>query len=459
MSFDDIRKLTTGFIKGWKKGKLKNTLQETARDLLDKTIKVAELEEKVLALDDEIRRLKGEKPRPNILPVDSKDLEENEKKKHQKAGKKDKIEIDETKVIEVDKDLPKDAKFIGKRTVVIQEIIFKRRNLSFELLRYYSANEKKVYEGELPEEYKGSLFGPELRSFILYQYYKCRTPHKKIQTILNDLGIDISAGSICSFINNVQDDFKEDLVSAKKAALKKSSYFHLDDTGAKFNGANYFTFGLSTEHFSEYSTQVKKNKDCVRLALGEFIKMKSLVSDDGTNFKGLFKNHQLCWIHEIRKYKLCEVFKRIESETLEKLLRKWRLLYHEMKKYRKHPREKLKEKIELMFNKIVSTKTLVRPLDKQLELTAKNKEKLLLFLKFPHLPIQNNPAEQDLRERVLKRKISMQNRSLEGIQAWDLMLSLMNTCRKLELSFWEYLKDRIYKTEAINYLGKIIKAY
>jgi hypothetical protein len=101
---------------------------------------------------------------------------------------------------------------------------------------------------------------------------------------------------------------------------------------------------------------------------------------------------------------------------------------------------------------------LVRPLDEQLARTKANREELLLFLKYPQLPLHNNMAEIDIRERVIKRKISMQNRSLGGMHAWDLMLSLASTCRKIELSFWRYLEDRISLREAIPYLGKIINS-
>jgi hypothetical protein len=101
---------------------------------------------------------------------------------------------------------------------------------------------------------------------------------------------------------------------------------------------------------------------------------------------------------------------------------------------------------------------MVKPLDELLLRTKANKNRLLLFLKYPQLPLHNNRAEIDIRERVIKRKISLQNRSLKGMKAWDLMLSLASTCRKLELSFWKYLEDRISMRESIPYLGKVVNS-
>ena len=84
MALDDLKKLTSGFIKGWKKGKLKETLKETAELAIEEKIKNAELEEKIAGLQDEIRRLKGEKKKPKIKPANTSDLNPAPKKSRSK---------------------------------------------------------------------------------------------------------------------------------------------------------------------------------------------------------------------------------------------------------------------------------------------------------------------------------------------------------------------------------------
>lgn len=86
-------------------------------------------------------------------------------------------------------------------------------------------------------------------------------------------------------------------------------------------------------------------------------------------------------------------------------------------------------KISSEFDRITSLDTGVKLLNDQLKRTRAKKDKLLLFLKYPQLPLHNNLCENDLRERVIKRKISLQNRSLKGVKSWDLMLSLASTCK------------------------------
>jgi hypothetical protein len=72
-----------------------------------------------------------------------------------------------------------------------------------------------------------------------------------------------------------------------------------------------------------------------------------------------------------------------------------------------------------------------------------NKSELLLVLDRPDIPLHNNSAENAIREYVKKRKISGSTRSKFGRQCRDTFASLKKNCRKLGISFWQYLQDRI----------------
>ena len=59
-----------------------------------------------------------------------------------------------------------------------------------------------------------------------------------------------------------------------------------------------------------------------------------------------------------------------------------------------------------------------------------------------------NGSENDIRSFVTKRKISGETRSAAGKQARDTFLSLLKTCAKLAVSFWDYLGARLKIPEA-----------
>ena len=78
-------------------------------------------------------------------------------------------------------------------------------------------------------------------------------------------------------------------------------------------------------------------------------------------------------------------------------------------------------------------------------------------MKRPEIPLHNNASERDIREYVTRRKISGSTRSEMGRAARDTFASLKKTCRKLEISFWEFLNDRISKTNEIEKLSLLVK--
>ena len=88
----------------------------------------------------------------------------------------------------------------------------------------------------------------------------------------------------------------------------------------------------------------------------------------------------------------------------------------------------------------------------------KNKAELLLALARPDLPLHNNLSEGDIREYVKRRKISGGTRSEAGRRGRDTFASLKKTCRKLNVSFWEYVNDRVRDRNQIPQLPSLIAA-
>jgi hypothetical protein len=66
-------------------------------------------------------------------------------------------------------------------------------------------------------------------------------------------------------------------------------------------------------------------------------------------------------------------------------------------------------------------------------------------------------SERDIREYVIKRKISGSTRSDEGRLCRDTFASLKKTCKKQRISFWSYLLDRVSLKNAIPYLPDLIR--
>jgi hypothetical protein len=107
-------------------------------------------------------------------------------------------------------------------------------------------------------------------------------------------------------------------------------------------------------------------------------KIRFLISDDGSNFVDIFKNHQLCWVHEIRKYKKMSIYHEIQRVTLDSVVKEWQGLYKKMKRFKSNQCGVLRNKIRIDFDRICNIKTKFSEIDSQLEIKFKNKKKLLL---------------------------------------------------------------------------------
>jgi hypothetical protein len=182
-----------------------------------------------------------------------------------------------------------------------------------------------------------------------------------------------------------------------------------------------------------------------------------IISDGAGQFRLL--EHGLCWVHAERLINKLIPFtepQRLAVETVEDHL--WQL-YQDLKAYKQltdSQQQLEKAELESRFDQIFTQTTSFETLNQVLRRLHQRKAELLKVLDRPELPLHNNASEQDIREFVTKRKISGSTRSDEGRRCRDTFASLKKTCRKLGVSFWEYLTDRVCGKNVIPPLGKLI---
>ena len=80
-----------------------------------------------------------------------------------------------------------------------------------------------------------------------------------------------------------------------------------------------------------------------------------------------------------------------------------------------------------------------------------------LFLQLAEIINGSKTAERTL-EYVKRRKISGGTRNEEGRRDRDTFASLKKTCRKLNVSFWKFLNDRVRSKNQIPQLPALIAA-
>ena len=182
-----------------------------------------------------------------------------------------------------------------------------------------------------------------------------------------------------------------------------------------------------------------------------------IVSDDAGQFNILL--HALCWFHAERTIHKLVGFNDDQRAALKEIRSRIWDYYQELKAYKEAPSVETQAVLEKRFDEIFTTQTCFATLNQALGRLHKNKAELLLVLDRPDIPLHNNTSESDIRDYVKKRKISGSTRSDLGRQCRDTFASLKKTCRKLKISFWQFLNDRLSGQATIPPLSEIIRVH
>ena len=165
------------------------------------------------------------------------------------------------------------------------------------------------------------------------------------------------------------------------------------------------------------------------------------VSDDAGQFR--IPNHALCWVHAERLLQKLMPKAPQQAQKLERIRDQVWALYRDLKHWKLIPTEGDRPLLAKRFDDIFGQRSDYKDLDQLLVRLHRRKDELLKVLERPEIPLHTNASENDLRACVTKRRISGGTMSADGRQARDVMLGLMKTCRKLGISFFTYLGDRL----------------
>src|SRR3954471_2727621 len=166
-----------------------------------------------------------------------------------------------------------------------------------------------------------------------------------------------------------------------------------------------------------------------------------IVSDDAGQFR--LGTHALCWVHAERLVHQLIPATRGQAQAIETARQLIWWFYRDLKAWKTDPCPRRASALRARFDRIFTRRTGFVMLDRLLARLHRRKTELLRVLKRPEIPLHTNASENDIRACVTKRKISGGTMSEAGRYARDVMLGLMKTCRKLSVSFFVYLGDRL----------------
>ena len=185
--------------------------------------------------------------------------------------------------------------------------------------------------------------------------------------------------------------------------------------------------------------------------------VKVLMSDNAPQFKLIILSHMLCWIHDGRHYKKLRPLVPIHQEKLEDFRKLYWQYYKKLHEYKQYPSSESAERLSVEFDALFSTKTGYDDLDDRIAKTQLKKENLLTVLQHPEIPLHNNQSENGARVQKRREDVSLHTKTDEGTKAKDTMMTIVETCKKLGVSAYKFIYDRISQQFEIPTLAALIK--
>ena len=234
---------------------------------------IAQQQEMIQQLRDEIAILKGQKPRPKIepsrleqppppaQPAEAPGQEAAKRPGSAKRSKNAQLTIHQTIFVEVE-DPPPGSVVVGYEEYIVQDLVLEARNTRYWRQRVRTPDGGTMLaplpEGAATADFPH--FGPTLVSYILHQHHHNHVTQPLLWEELQDQSIDISAGQINNILTEKKDDFHAEKEELLQAGLQASTYVGVDDTGARHQGKNGYCTHIGNELFAYFESTDNKSR-------------------------------------------------------------------------------------------------------------------------------------------------------------------------------------------------------
>ncbi|HEV3261283.1 MAG TPA: transposase [Gemmataceae bacterium] len=227
--------------------------------------RVGQFEATVQQLRDEIARLQGQPPRPEIKPsrLEPKTTRPpgSPRPASAKRPKTAELHIDQEKPLHLDNP-PSGATFRCYEPYVVQELLIRTETTRYLRARYDLPGGGSVLApfpaGVLPVE--GGHFGANLVAYILDQYHQAQVTEPLLLEQLWEYGIAISAGQLHRILTENKEHFHREKAELLAAGLSASSYIAADDTAARHQGQNGYCTVVGNDLFAYFESAPKKSR-------------------------------------------------------------------------------------------------------------------------------------------------------------------------------------------------------
>jgi transposase len=297
-------------------------------------------------------------------------------------------------------------------------------------------------------------YGTGIQTLATYLVEGQAVPYARASQLLQELlGVQLSAGSIATFVKTCHEQLAE-VETGLKAALVKTNVIHQDETGLRVGTTGWWVHVCSTDRLTHYAAHPSRGSKALN-AIGIAPQFRGTSVHDGwKSYQSYSFTQAWCNVHHLRELTFIEEeLKQAWAGTMKELLlemkaekeRAQTLGQHELdllvlarllcrydallaEGYLANPPPLPPKKSEQGKRKPGRAKQ--NPARNLLDRFSQGKWAVLRFLLDFAVPFDNNQAERDLRMIKVQQKVSGCFRTEQGVAMFCRIRSYLSTLRK-----------------------------
>ncbi len=292
-------------------------------------------------------------------------------------------------------------------------------------------------------------YGTGIQALATYLVEGQSVPYARASHLLQDLlGVQLSAGSIATFVTTCHKPLAE-VESSLKAALVKAKVIHQDETGVRVGKTGWWVHVCATDRLTHYAAHPSRGRKALD-AIGIAPQFRGTSVHDGLkSYQGYAFTQAWCNVHHLRELTF------VEEELKQPWARKTKDVLLDMKAEVARAKALGQHELDVLvlahllrrYDEILTEGYLANPpppppkkptpgKPKQnparnlLDRLCQGKWEVLRFLLDFAVPFDNNLAERDLRMIKVQQKVSGCFRTEEGVVMFCRIRSYLSTLRK-----------------------------
>jgi transposase len=306
-------------------------------------------------------------------------------------------------------------------------------------------------------------YGVGIETLATYLVEGQAVPYARASQLLQELlGVQLSAGSIASFVKTCHQQLAE-VETSLKTALVKQKVIHQDETGLRVGKEGWWVHVCSTDRLTHYAAHQSRGRaglDAIGIAPA-FV--GTSVHDGLVSYQGYRFIEALCNVHHLRELTFVEeVLKQIWAKKMKELLLEMKAEVEQAKATGQHELAiPVLARFLRRYDEIVASgyfanpppppprksehskrkpgKAKQNPARNLLDRLSQRKFAVLRFVHDFEVPFDNNQAERDLRMIKVQQKVSGCFRTELGIAMFCRIRSYLSTLRKQGIKLFSAL--------------------